>query len=205
MTKRDSYSFTSVSFQKWSAIALATASLMGCAGSRHALQTPSSNPVEVDAARMDLKVIDTRGAPAADRVTLRAPVSLGVQESRRVPVGLTTGYKIAAAERLRDLVDGDGPTLELLIEVQRAELVWSFTVEGPAARVYVVIQLTVYDASGAVLQQGKAGAATAVEAADATPAELSRTVQATALNALDSYLARDETVTALSRALRNHG
>ena len=110
-----------------------------------------------------------------------------------------------AAERLRDLADGDGPTLEVMVEVARAEVVWSSTPEGPSARVHVVIDLTVYDATGAVLQQGRAGAAGAVEADDATPAELTQAVEATALNALDRYFARERTVTALNRALANRG
>jgi hypothetical protein len=76
---------------------------------------------------------------------------------------------------------------------------------GPAAKVLVVIDCSVYDAAGTVLHQGRAGATGAVEAADATPAEITQAVQATALNAFDRYFARDKTVAALNRALEGRG
>jgi len=205
MTKANTVSHPALTLKKWSAIALAAASLMGCAGTRYGLQAPSGSPAEVDAARMELKVIDTRGAPAADRVELGAPARLDTRQSHRVPVGLTTGYKLAAAKRLCDLVDGDGPTLEVLVEVKQAEVEWSSTPEGPSAKIHVAIDLTVYDADGDVLQRGEAQSTGTVEAGETTPEELTQAVEATALNAFDHYFAREKTVTALNRALSDHG
>ncbi len=205
MTTQNSSPRPLLTLRKWSAIALAAASLMGCAGSRYGLEAPSGSPPEIDAARMELKVIDTRGAPAADRIELSAPARLEDGESCRVPVGLTTGYKLAAARRLQGIVDGDGSTLEVLVEVNRAEVEWSSTPEGPSARVRVAVDLTVYDANGSVLQRGKSKAEGTVEAGDVTPTELTQAVEATALNAFDRYFAREKTVTALNRALGGRG
>jgi hypothetical protein len=205
MTKPNTSSTALRNLQQWAGIALAAAILMGCAGSRYGLEAPSSAPAEIDASRMDLKVIDTRGAPAADRVRLGAPAGLEAQGHSRVPVGLTTGYKLAAAERLRHLVDGDGSALELLVEVERAEVEWSSTPEGPAAQVRVAVGLTVYDSDGTVLQRGKSRAEGRVEPGEVTPNELTQAVEATALNAFDRYFAREKMVTALNRALGNRG
>ena len=205
MTHRNTSCSSLLNLCKWTAIALATTSLMGCAGTRYGLEAPSSSPSEIDAAAMELRVIDTRGAPAADRIELSPPAHLEVRATRRVPVGLTTGYKLAVAQRLRDIVDGDGSTLEVLVEVERAEVEWSATPEGPVAKVRVAVDLTVYDADGGVLQRGKSHAEGRVEAEDATPSELTEAVEATALNAFDRYFAREKMVTALNRALANRG
>ena len=205
MTQRNASRLSLLNLRKWSAIALAATSLLGCAGARYGLQAPTGSPAEIDAASMDLKVIDTRGAPAADRVELRAPARLEDRAHSRVPVGMTTGYKLAAAEHLRHLVDGDGATLEVLVEVERAEVEWSATPDGPAAKVGVVVDVTVYDADGRVLQRGKSSAEGSVPASDATPTELARAVEATALNAFDRYFAREKMVTALNRALGSRG
>ena len=101
MTRRKTSCFSSLNLWKWSAIALAATSLMGCAGARYGLEAPTSSPAEIDAAGIELKVIDTRGAPAADRVELSAPARLGDRASRRVPVGLTTGYRLVIEEMLQ--------------------------------------------------------------------------------------------------------
>jgi hypothetical protein len=191
--------------QKWTAILLCTAGLMGCAGSRYGLEAASCSGVDIDARALQFKVADSRGAPAADRAELSVPKQLKAGAALRVPVGLTTKFKVEAARQLSEMADGDGATLEVVTEVNNAEVAWSKQADGDVAKVTVDLTFSVYDDSGNLVQRGSASSTGELSADDASPEELTAAVEATALNALSKYWAREKTVAGLNKALGGQG
>jgi hypothetical protein len=193
------------SLLKWTSILLCTGALMGCAGSRYGLEAASYSDVRVDARSLDLKVADARGVPAVDRAQVKAPQSLGAGKSQTVPVGLPQSFKLAAAERLGEIADGDGPKLQVVAEIEQAHLVFASRAQGDVAEIDVEITFSVYDQNGDLVQRGTTNSSGQVAADGATPDDFSAAVEATALNALDKYWAREKTVTALNRAIGTRG
>ena len=191
--------------QKWTAILLCTAGLMGCAGSRYGLEAASCSSASVDARALEFKVADARGVAAADRADLSVPKQLEAGASKRVPVGLTTAFKIEAARQLSEMADGDGATLQVVAEVENAVVAWSTQAEGKVAKVTVDLTFSVYDDSGNLVQRGSVSSTGELSADDASPEELTAAVDATALNAVAKYWARDKTVAGLNEAVGGQG
>jgi len=180
------------------------ASLMGCAGARYGLEAPSAPADQVDAKAIELRVADVRQLNPVDK-RLAAPSGLKAGKSVKVPVDLPRGFRMAAAQRLKDIADGDGATVEVVAEVERANVIWAADAEGTTAKVDVTITFSVYDQNGGLMQRGSESATGELDGEDADPAELAAAIEATAINAFDQYWAREKTVVGLNQALGGRG
>jgi hypothetical protein len=179
---------------------LVAASLMGCAGSRYGLEEPSYPGIEVESRVLTLRIADPRLGVSSEATPVR-PRDLRPGASAATPVALPPQFVPAAAQRLGEVVAGEGPTLEVVAEVDRADVVWSRTSAGTTARVNVAFTFSVYAANGALLQRGS-GRAMAQVPGDAVGTDV---VRATALEAFDRYWASEQTLVGLNQAIGARG
>jgi hypothetical protein len=204
MTTRTNLSRRFRTLQQLAAALLFSASLMGCAGARYGLESPSAPAGQVDAKAMELRVADVRQLNPADQ-RIEAPARIKSGSTVKAPVNLPKGFRLAAAERLKDIADGSGSTVEVVAEVEQANVIWSADAEGTTAKVHVTITFSVYDENGGLMQRGTESATGELDGEDAEPTELAAAVEATALNAFDQYWAREKTVVGLNQALGGRG
>jgi hypothetical protein len=173
--------------------ALFLSTVAGCAGSRYGLEEPSYPGIEVESRVLALRIADPRPVVPTDVALVRP------RGSRTLAVAVPRQFVPAAVGRLGAVVAGAGPSLEVVAEVERADVVWA--PGGRGATVHVAFTFSVYRGNGELLQRGY-GQAAAQVSDDALSPEV---VKATALDAFDRYWASEKTLIGINRAIRGQG
>ncbi len=171
---------------------------LACAGGHSPAEYPE---VKLSAMALELNIQDPR---TEFYETVTEPSDETELGEERFAQRLPETFEQKAIQRLEKICSNDGPTLKVEATVKKADAIFRVEQVGKFVRYEVKLSFKVTTESGALLDRGSGTAWQEIPEREMNEANLAKTYEATALEALDNYFADEDVLEKINSQLQRY-